>query len=156
MSDYIHSATTGELVDLIPALRQSDCWIPNWFSAKAVHSSSTNHGWNYCMLPVIFPVIVWVTCPKQEHMASNFWWHLYFKLVLSSVLWHHLHIFCNVIQSKAYHLLYITWLRYFESEGHGSWVVACWLWRRISTMTSLAAMSSCVVSYENADGDEQQ
>ena len=41
-SYVIHSTTICKLVDLIPALRQSDCRIPNWVSAKTVHSSSTN------------------------------------------------------------------------------------------------------------------
>ena len=39
-----HSTTTCKLVDLIPALPQSDCGIPNWVTAKTVHGSSTNHG----------------------------------------------------------------------------------------------------------------
>ena len=39
-----HSTTTWKSVDLIPALHQSDCRIPNWVRAKTVHSSSTNHG----------------------------------------------------------------------------------------------------------------
>ena len=39
-----HSTTICKLVDLIPALRQSDCRIPNWVNAKTVLSSSTNHG----------------------------------------------------------------------------------------------------------------
>ena len=39
-----NSTTICKLVDLIPALHQSDCRIPNWVSAKTVHSSSTNHG----------------------------------------------------------------------------------------------------------------
>ena len=39
-----HSTTICKLVDLIPALRQSDCRIPNWVSAKTVLSCSTNHG----------------------------------------------------------------------------------------------------------------
>ena len=37
-----HSTTICKLVDLIPALHQSDCRIPNRVSAKTVHSSSTN------------------------------------------------------------------------------------------------------------------
>ena len=40
----IYSTTICKLVDLIPALRQSDCRIPNWVSAKTVLSCSTNHG----------------------------------------------------------------------------------------------------------------
>ena len=40
----IHSTTICKLVDLIPALHQSDCRIPNWVSAKTVLSCSTNHG----------------------------------------------------------------------------------------------------------------
>ena len=39
-----YSTTICKLVDLIPALHQSDCRIPNWVSAKTVLSSSTNHG----------------------------------------------------------------------------------------------------------------
>ena len=39
-----HSTTICKLVDLIPALHQSDCRIPNWVSAKTVLSCSTNHG----------------------------------------------------------------------------------------------------------------
>ena len=39
-----YSTTICKLVDLIPALRQSDCRIPNWVSAKTVLSCSTNHG----------------------------------------------------------------------------------------------------------------
>ena len=39
-----YSTTICKLVDLIPALRQSDCRIPNWVSAKTVLSSSTNNG----------------------------------------------------------------------------------------------------------------
>ena len=39
-----HSRTIRKLVDLITALRQSDCRIYIWVSAKTVHSSSTNHG----------------------------------------------------------------------------------------------------------------
>ena len=39
-----HSTTICKLVDLIPALLQWNCRIPNWVSAKTVHSSSTNHG----------------------------------------------------------------------------------------------------------------
>ena len=39
-----YSTTICKLVDLIPALHQSDCRIPNWVSAKTVHSSRTNHG----------------------------------------------------------------------------------------------------------------
>ena len=39
-----HSTTICKLIDLIPALRQSDCRIPNWVNAKTVLSSSTNHG----------------------------------------------------------------------------------------------------------------
>ena len=39
-----YSTTICKLVDLIPALHQSDCRISNWVSAKTVHSSSTNHG----------------------------------------------------------------------------------------------------------------
>ena len=39
-----NSATICKLVDLIPALRQSDWRIPNWVSVKTVLSSSTNHG----------------------------------------------------------------------------------------------------------------
>ena len=39
-----YSTTICKLVDLIPALHQSDCRIPNWVSAKTVHSSSTHHG----------------------------------------------------------------------------------------------------------------
>ena len=42
--EFINSATICKLVDLIPAIRQSDCRIPNWVSAKTVLSSSTNHG----------------------------------------------------------------------------------------------------------------
>ena len=38
------STTISKLVDLIPALHQSDCRIPNWVSAKTVLRSSTNHG----------------------------------------------------------------------------------------------------------------
>ena len=38
-----YSTTICKLVDLIPALHQSDCRIPNWVSDKTVHSSSTNH-----------------------------------------------------------------------------------------------------------------
>ena len=38
------STTICKLVDLILALHQSDCQIPNWVRAKTVHSSSTNHG----------------------------------------------------------------------------------------------------------------
>ena len=37
-----YSTTICKLVDLIPALHQSDCRIPNWVSVKTVHSSSTN------------------------------------------------------------------------------------------------------------------
>ena len=33
-----------QIIDLIPALLQSDCQIPIWVSAKTVLSSSTNHG----------------------------------------------------------------------------------------------------------------
>ena len=40
----INSTTICKLVDLILALHQSDCRIPNWVSAKTVLSSSTNHG----------------------------------------------------------------------------------------------------------------
>ena len=40
----LYSTTICKLVDLIPALHQSDCRIPNWVSAKTVLSSSTNHG----------------------------------------------------------------------------------------------------------------
>ena len=39
-----HSTTICKLVDLIPALHQSDCRILNWVIAKTLHSSSTNHG----------------------------------------------------------------------------------------------------------------
>ena len=39
-----YSTTICKLVDLIPALHQSDCRIPNWVSTKTVHSSSINHG----------------------------------------------------------------------------------------------------------------
>ena len=39
-----YSTTICKLVDLIPALHQSDCRIPNWASAKTVLSCSTNHG----------------------------------------------------------------------------------------------------------------
>ena len=39
-----HPTTICKLVDLIPALHQSDCRIPNWVSAKTMHSSSTNYG----------------------------------------------------------------------------------------------------------------
>ena len=39
-----YSTTICKLVDLIPALHQSDCRIPNWVSAKTVLSCSTNHG----------------------------------------------------------------------------------------------------------------
>ena len=39
-----NSTTICKLVDLIPALHQSDCRIPNWVSAKTVLSCSTNHG----------------------------------------------------------------------------------------------------------------
>ena len=39
-----YSTTICKLVDLIPALHQSDCRISNWVSAKTVLSSSTNHG----------------------------------------------------------------------------------------------------------------
>ena len=39
-----YSTTICKLVDLIPALRQSDCRIPNRVNAKTVLSSSTNHG----------------------------------------------------------------------------------------------------------------
>ena len=39
-----YSTTICKLVDLIPALHQSDCRIPNWVSAKTVLSSSANHG----------------------------------------------------------------------------------------------------------------
>ena len=39
-----YSTTICKLVDLISALHQSDWRIPNWVSAKTVHSSSTNHG----------------------------------------------------------------------------------------------------------------
>ena len=42
--DVQNSTTICKLVDLIPALRQSDCRIPNWVSAKTVLSCSTNHG----------------------------------------------------------------------------------------------------------------
>ena len=38
----MHSTTICKLVDLIPALHQSDCRIPNCVSVKTVHSSSTN------------------------------------------------------------------------------------------------------------------
>ena len=41
---FLYSTMICKLVDLIPALHQSDCRIPNWVSAKTVHSSSTNHG----------------------------------------------------------------------------------------------------------------
>ena len=41
---FLYSTTICKLVDLIPALHQSDCRIPNWVSAKTVLSSSTNHG----------------------------------------------------------------------------------------------------------------
>ena len=37
-----YSTTICKLVDLILALHQSDCRIPNWVSAKTVLSSSTN------------------------------------------------------------------------------------------------------------------
>ena len=40
---FHYSTTICKLVDLIPALHQSDCRIPNWVSAKTVLSSSTNH-----------------------------------------------------------------------------------------------------------------
>ena len=39
-----NSTMICKLVDLISAPHQSDCRIPNWVSAKTVHSSSTNHG----------------------------------------------------------------------------------------------------------------
>ena len=54
-----HSTTICKLVDLIPALHQSDCRIPNWVSAKTVLSSSTRS--NYRTLPVILPVTVKAT-----------------------------------------------------------------------------------------------
>ena len=38
-----YSTTIYKLVDLIPALHQSDCRIPNWVSAKTVQISSTDH-----------------------------------------------------------------------------------------------------------------
>ena len=41
---FLYSTTICKLIDLIPALHQSDCRIPNWVRAKTVHSSSTNHG----------------------------------------------------------------------------------------------------------------
>ena len=41
---FLYSTTICKLVDLIPALHQSDCRIPNWVSAKTVLSCSTNHG----------------------------------------------------------------------------------------------------------------
>ena len=40
---FLYSTMICKLVDLIPALHQSDCPIPNWVSAKTVLSSSTNH-----------------------------------------------------------------------------------------------------------------
>ena len=44
----------------------------------------------------------------------------------------------------------ITWLSYFGSENQGlplrSWFVTCWLWRHIPIVTSLAVLSSCVVT----------
>ena len=43
-SKWKYSTTICKLVDLIPALRLSDCRIPNWVSAKTVLSCSTNHG----------------------------------------------------------------------------------------------------------------
>ena len=42
--ELTYSTTICKLVDLIPALHQSDCRIPNWVSAKTVLSCSTNHG----------------------------------------------------------------------------------------------------------------
>ena len=41
---FFNSTTICKLVDLIAALHQSDCRIPNWVSAKTVLSCSTNHG----------------------------------------------------------------------------------------------------------------
>ena len=39
-----YSATLCKLIDLIPNLYQSDCWIPRYASAKTMHSWRTNHG----------------------------------------------------------------------------------------------------------------
>ena len=64
-----NSTMICKLVDL---KHQTDCRIPNWVSAKTVHSSTTNHGQNYHKFPVILPVTVRATWPKQKRIVSKF------------------------------------------------------------------------------------
>ena len=66
----IDSTTICKLVDLVSALHQADCRIPNYVSAKTIHNSGTN-----CTLPVM----TLVTC----HFKINFSLQIP-KLVISS------------------------------------------------------------------------
>ena len=106
---------------------------------------------NYRTLPVILPVTVRDTWPKQKRIASKFSWPL--DLQMCNFFYIH-GITCTyfriIIHSTAYHHLQITWLSYFGSENQGlplrSWFVACWLWRHKPIVTSLAVPLSCVVT----------
>ena len=88
---------------------------------------------------------------KTKRIASKFSWPLI--LQMCNFFWIH-SITCTyfriIIHSTAYHHLQITRLSYFGNENQGlplrSWLLACWLWRHIPIVTSLAVPSSCVVT----------
>ena len=64
--------------------------------------------------------------------------------------WHHLYIFSyyhsfNSITSVANYMAKLLW-EWNQGLPLRSWSVACWLWRHIPIVTSLAVPSSCVVT----------
>ena len=80
-----YSTTICKSVDLILALHQSDCWIPNWVSAKTVHSSSTNHGQTTACIQSFFRVTVRATWPKQKRIKFSWPLHILFNIWVISL-----------------------------------------------------------------------
>ena len=84
----------SKLVNLILALRQSDCRIPNWVNTKTVHSSSTNH----CQITACFRSFLRSPSgPRDRNKNASLWnfrgLYIYKRVISSSFMVPHAHIF---------------------------------------------------------------